>query len=144
MPVVPPREVVQRLLALIPNGPTPAMADVFAEDAVFEAPFLPPGAPTPEQGREAFRAHLREGMVLQRFESIENVQLHETSDPEVVIVEYRVHGVALGTGKRFANDIVMFLRIRDGVIVLSRVYANPLDAAVAFGMIDDLLAGLAS
>jgi uncharacterized protein len=36
----------------------------------------------------------------------------------------------------------MIARVRGGLIVWSRTYANPLDGAIAFDMVDDLLAGL--
>ncbi|WP_431925981.1 nuclear transport factor 2 family protein [Nonomuraea jabiensis] len=53
-----PREVVGHLLKLTATGPTETMADLFAEDAVFEMPFLPPGVNAHEVGRETSRAHL--------------------------------------------------------------------------------------
>ncbi|GAA5707705.1 hypothetical protein SM007_34180 [Streptomyces avermitilis] len=138
-----PREVVEHLLHLTAQGPTEAMADVFSEDAVFEMPFLPPGAPQQEPGREAFRAHLQEDGGLQQFHAVDNVRIHETADPEVVVTEYRLHGRVLATGKRFAFAIVMIARVREGLITWSRIYSNPLDGVIAFGMAGDLLAALA-
>ncbi|MEW9528677.1 nuclear transport factor 2 family protein [Microbispora sp. NPDC049125] len=137
-----PRAIVERLLRLTAEGPSEGMADVFAEDAVFEMPFLPPGAPQPEPGREAFRAHLKAAVGVQEFDSVDDVHIHETADPEVVVAEYRLHGRVVATGKRFASRIVMVARIRAGVIVWSRSYSNPLDAVIAFDAVHDLLAGL--
>ncbi|GHD78629.1 hypothetical protein GCM10010317_098230 [Streptomyces mirabilis] len=142
MPAAASREVLDRLLRLTATGPTEEMADVFSEDAVFEMPFLPPGAPQQEAGREAFRAHLQAGAGLLEFDSVNKVRIHETSDPEVVVAEYRLHGRVLATGKQFAFDIVMIARIRGGLIIWSRTYSNPLDGAIAFDTVDDLLAGL--
>jgi ketosteroid isomerase-like protein len=136
------REVVEHLLKLTAQGPCEEMADLFAEDAVFEMPYLPPGMPAQEPGREAFRAHLRQGALMQRFDSLERVRVHETADPEVVIVEYLVHGTVTATGKRFASDLVMVARVRDGLIVHSRTYANPLDSAVAFDATEQLFSAL--
>ncbi|MGW7049519.1 nuclear transport factor 2 family protein [Streptomyces avermitilis] len=138
-----PREVVEHLLRLTAQGPTEAMADVFSEDAVFEMPFLPPGAPQHEPGREAFRAHLQEDGGRQQFHAVDDVRIHETADPEVVVTEYRLHGRVLATGKRFAFAIVMIARVREGLITWSRIYSNPLDGVIAFGMAGDLLAALA-
>ncbi|MET4644571.1 ketosteroid isomerase-like protein [Streptomyces atratus] len=142
MPAATSCEVLDRLLRLTATGPTEEMADVFSEDAVFEMPFLPPGAPQQEPGREAFRAHLQAGAALQEFDSVDNVRIHEMSDPEVVVAEYRLHGRVLATGKRFVFDIVMIARIRGGLIIWSRTYSNPLDGAIAFDMATDLLARL--
>jgi ketosteroid isomerase-like protein len=142
MPAATPRELLDRLLCLTAKGPTEEMADLFSENAVFEMPFLPPGAPRQEAGCEAFRAHLRGAIGLQEFDSVDSVHIHETTDPEVVITEYRLHGRVVATGKRFASDIVMIARVRGGLITWSRTYSNPLDGAIAFGMVQDLLAGL--
>ncbi|MGW3343123.1 nuclear transport factor 2 family protein [Nonomuraea rubra] len=56
---------------------------------------------------------------------LENVVLHETTDPEVVIAEYDLHGHVLSSGQPFASTYVMVMRIRDGLIVHSRDYADP-------------------
>ncbi|NUW46221.1 nuclear transport factor 2 family protein [Nonomuraea rhodomycinica] len=144
MPVATTREVVTRLLRLTATGPCEEMADLFAEDAVFEFPFQLPGTPREEQDRETFRAHLRQGARLQRFESVDEVEIRETADPEVVVVEYRLRGLVISTGKRFASRIVMLARIRDGLITWSRTYSDPLDGVIAFDMVDDLLAGLSA
>jgi ketosteroid isomerase-like protein len=135
-------EVVDRLIALIADGPSEQMADLFAEDAVFEVPYAPPGLPTREVGRENFRTHLRDGAALQNFTGIGSLRIFETSDPEVVIVEYLLHGSVLATGKTFSHPLVPFVRVRAGLIVHSRNYANPLDAAVAFDMADTMLSSL--
>jgi ketosteroid isomerase-like protein len=118
------------------------MADLFTTDAVFEMPYLPPGAPVQEPGRDAFRAHLQEGARLQKFTAVDRVQMHETTDPELVVADYRLHGRVLATGKQFALDMVMFARIRDGLITWSRIYSNPLDGAIAFDAAEGLLAAI--
>lgn len=142
MPVVTPREVVSRLLRLTASGPCEEMADMFTEDAVFEFPFQMPGMPQDEQDRETFRAHLKAGALVQRFESMDNVEIHQTADPDVVIAEYRLRGRVVATGKRFASQIIMVARVRDGLISWSRNYSNPLDSVIAFDMVDDLVSGL--
>ena len=106
--------------------PCEEMADLFAEDAVFEFPFQLPGASQEEQGRETFRAHLKTGAQILRFESVDNVAIHQTADPEVVIAEYRLQGLVAATGKRFTSQIVMVARVRDGLISWLRNYSNPL------------------
>ncbi|AOR36498.1 hypothetical protein BFF78_40420 [Streptomyces fodineus] len=73
---------------------------------------------------------------------MDHVHVHETADPELVVAEYRLHGRVLATGKRFAFDMVMFARVRDGLITWSRVYSNPLDGAIAFGATEGLFAAV--
>jgi uncharacterized protein len=73
---------------------------------------------------------------------VDHVDIHETTDPEIIVAEYRLHGRVVATGKRFASDIVMIAQVRDGLITWSRTYSNPLDAAIAFDAVQDLLAAL--
>ncbi|WP_330455601.1 nuclear transport factor 2 family protein [Streptomyces sp. NBC_00820] len=73
---------------------------------------------------------------------MDRVQVHETTDPELVVADYRLHGRVLATGKQFAFDMVMFARIRDGLITWSRIYSNPLDGAIAFDAAEGLLAAI--
>ncbi|MER6943799.1 nuclear transport factor 2 family protein [Nonomuraea sp. NPDC000554] len=141
MSVATPRQVVTQLLHLTATGPREEMADLFAEDAVFEFPFLPPGMPQEEQNRATFRTHLKVGALIQRFESVDNVEIRETTDPDVVVLEYRLHSRVTATGKQFTHQIIMVARVRDGLITWSRNYSNPLDSVIAFDMVDDLLAG---
>ncbi|MFG2123407.1 nuclear transport factor 2 family protein [Streptomyces sp. NPDC048710] len=137
-----PRDVLQHLLRLTADGPNEAMADLFSTDAVFEMPYLPPGAPAQAPGRDAFRAHLREGARLQRFTAVDHVHVHQTTDPELLVADYRLHGHVLATGKHFTFDMVMFARIRDGLIIWSRIYSNPLDGLIAFDAAEGLLAAI--
>jgi ketosteroid isomerase-like protein len=132
MSVTAPHEVLQHFLRLMADGPDEAAADLFTADAVFEMPYLPPGMPAQEPGREAFRAHLTEGARVQRFHDVTDVQVHRVvDDPELVVADYRLHGEMLATGKPFALDIVTYARVRDGLIAWSRVYANPLAVPAA-------------
>ena len=61
-----------------------------------------------------------------RFEEYRNTVIHETTDPEVVIVEYDAHGTVIPTGAPLHQTIIAVLRIRDGLVVSYRDYLNPL------------------
>lgn len=52
--------------------------------------------------------------------------IHETKDPEVVIVEYDVHGTVVPTGAPLHQTIIAVIRVRDGLVVSYRDYLNPL------------------
>ncbi|GAA2854046.1 hypothetical protein GCM10020220_049060 [Nonomuraea rubra] len=81
------------------------------------------------EGREGHRARFERAGAVLRQDRLENVVLHETTDPEVVIAEYDLHGHVLSSGQPFASTYVMVMRIRDGLIVHSRDYADPRRAA---------------
>lgn len=42
--------------------------------------------------------------------------VHETPDPEVVIVEYEAHGTVVATGAPFEQTVIAKFRVRDGRI----------------------------
>jgi hypothetical protein len=51
-------------------------------------------------------------------------------------------GSGVGLGRSGPSHLVLVARIHDGLIVRARTYTNPLDNAIAFDMVDDLLTGL--
>jgi uncharacterized protein len=126
MPSATPANVLARRRQLILNGDVDGFADLFAPDAVIEAPFAPPGAPPRLEGRDAIREYSRRVMASPlRLEDFEVTELYQTQDPEVVIVEMRAKGTVTTTGRSFAATSVQVLRIREGHIVLFRDFADP-------------------
>lgn len=123
-----PRDVLKRIqhAALTSDG---SLADLYAADAVHEWPFPFPGAPARLAGRDQIKAwseRIRAGGSRFRFERFDNVIVHETADPEVIIAEYDIHGQVTATGQSFTFSYVLVLRVRDGQIVHLRDYLNPL------------------
>ncbi|WP_163510506.1 nuclear transport factor 2 family protein [Fodinicola acaciae] len=130
-----------------PNPPTPAevaaqlrrvfeisngfeiFLGLFAEDGVFELPFDPPDRPTRFVGRQAIRdgltARVRSSRARLDTRGAEIV-VHETTDPEVVVVEFEAYGSVKETGEdyRFSSSIGI-IRVRDGRIVHYRDFQNP-------------------
>ncbi len=132
-----PREVAdlvqQRLAAADMSG----FADLFATGAVFEYPFGFPGAPSVLHGREALREHLvasrRDIGALIEIGGV-TPTVHETTDPEVLVIELEIHGTTLATGQPFRfHSGVEVMRVRDGEIVEYRDYTNVLGAATITG-----------
>jgi ketosteroid isomerase-like protein len=112
-----PREVVERLLVGIASGPSADLADLYAPDAVVELPFASPDGLV-LRGRDALRAHFDRAAQGPRRLVPDDVILHETTEPEVVVAEYfyRIEhsdGIA-----RLAN--VQIVRVHEGLIVASR------------------------
>jgi len=122
-----PADVLARRCHLTLNGDADSLADLFAPDAVIEAPFAgPPGMPARLEGREAIRENARQVMASPlRLEDYEVVELYQTQDPEVVIAEMRAKGTVTTTGRPFTATSIQVLRIREGHIVLFRDFADP-------------------
>ncbi|HEX4722023.1 MAG TPA: nuclear transport factor 2 family protein [Pseudonocardiaceae bacterium] len=138
------REMVALIQQRLGAADFAGFADLFADEAVFEYPFVVPGWPSVLHGRAAIREHIvdsrrdvRSRIELTGFEST----VHETSDPEIVVVEHEALGISVATGEpfRFASGVGV-LTVRDGQIVRYRDYANPIGTAIASGRLPELAA----
>jgi ketosteroid isomerase-like protein len=122
-----PADVLARRRHLTLNGDADGLADLFGPDAVIETPFAgPAGTPARLEGREVIREYSRHVMASPlRLEDFEVMELYQTDDPEVVIVEMRTKGTVTTTGRSFVATSIQVLRIREGQIVLFRDFADP-------------------
>ena len=125
-----PEAVVEKLLAGIAQGPSAELAELYAEDAVVELPYAKPGG-LRLQGRDEVRAHFARASQAPMRLVPENVTLHRTSDPEVVIAEYDYRGEAKATGRRFVVSNVQIVRVQNGLIVRSRDFHDHAAMAAA-------------
>ena len=116
-----PREVVERIHRLVLDGDVEGQADLFAPDGVLEWPFAPAGVPARLEGREAIRQVLEP---IGRRTGMRSV-VHETLDPEVVVVEVELEGEVVATGDTYRLPYIQVFRVRDGAIVSFRDYFGP-------------------
>jgi uncharacterized protein len=123
-----PREVLERAFGRMLAIDMTGFADMWAEDGVLDCPFNPPGVPRRFEGREQIRQFLIMGQQNSRLrlEAIENVVVHETTDPEVIIAELDGLGTVKTNGKPYRTKYCEVLRVRDGQIVLYRHYQEQL------------------
>jgi ketosteroid isomerase-like protein len=121
------REVVEQVLRAGREMDTDMFVNLIAPDGYIEWPYHPAGVPDRVVGREQIREFLTcQAKSLVRFDEYRNTVIHETTDPEVVIVEYDAHGTVIPTGAPLHQTIIAVLRIRDGLVVSYRDYLNPL------------------
>jgi uncharacterized protein len=120
--------------------------DIWAADLVVETPFAAPGRPRRIEGREAFFAVARAGRAALpvRFEECREIVVHQTADPEVIVVEYELVGVHTRTGRRAAASFVGVLRARDGRVAHWREYQDTVAIARELGQLPALLASAAA
>lgn len=134
-----PREALHRYRRAMIDKSADDLADLYAADAVHEFPFGLPNAPRRLVGREAVRDTYRSlwGALTARVQAIEEVAVHETADPQVLIAEQVV--VVSSEGDPGTGDGAMavpgllVLRVRDGEIVHVRDYIDTGAAARARG-----------
>ena len=135
------RQTIERFLAAAVSLTPGDMADCYAERFVIEMPFATGLAPERmETTREELRARVTAGLAARRYTRATDVRIHETADPEVVVVEYRLEGRKVADDSPFSLAFVMVVTVRDGLIVHSRDYSNPIDGARLLGRIAQLVA----
>ncbi len=111
--------------------------DCFASDGVIEWPFRLNGVAARVEGREAIRAALgpvweRAAKLNRRITGHEHVVFHQTTDPEVAIVEFDIVGeTARGP---FRQSTVYLLRARDGRVLLLREFVDTAALSELFGV----------
>jgi ketosteroid isomerase-like protein len=141
--VTTPGETVERFLTAVVS-PTPGdLADCYADRVVIEMPFGAGLAPArTETTREELRARFAAGAASRRYTGLRDIRVHETADPDVVILEYTLDGTRLSGGESFSMTFVMVLTFRDGLIAHSRDYTDPIAGARALGRLPELAATL--
>jgi len=148
-----PEQVVRALAASVSRLRGPALspdereavldelAGLYAEHTDVRHPFAPLGD-EPLHTRAELRAHFAQrasAAGVERYEAVDFV-VHHTADPEVVVQEFRYAGRI--DGRDFAVPLIFVTRVRDGLIVESRDYADHLGFARAFGQLPQLVSAL--
>ena len=105
-----------------------AVAELFTEDGVYEAPLIPAGHRLPRRlvGRAGIRAGVGAFHREPAFQGTVNTEqsryvLHETADPDVFIVEIDTM-FDRADGQGLAVSLVYIVRVRDGRIAMLRDY----------------------
>ena len=144
MPALTPRQTAEQFLRATLSPDPGDMAEFYAAEIVIEMPFAPAGLYPAriETTREELRARFRAGAAARRYRDLRDVVIHETADPGVVIVEYGLDGELTESAEPFSLRFVMVMTIRDGQIVHTRDYSDPIAGARVLGRVPQLLAAL--
>ena len=124
-----------------------SFVDMMSEDFVMEFPFARPGMQTRIEGRPAVLTYLMSVVQGISVDSVDHVVVHETTDPDVVIVEFDGHGRATRTGEPYEQRYISVIRTRDGRIVHYKDYWNPiqgLKAQMGSAAVDAFILGAAA
>lgn len=132
------RETVELLLRTVTEGTRDDLADLYAEDVLVTNPFVPEGVAGESRGNAALRARMKTFAQYLKYTEVKNVTIHETTDPQVAIVEFTVAGILVPTGKTFELPSINVIRVVDGLIVESRDHTDGVRAAKLF---EDIQAG---
>src|SRR5689334_21900674 len=97
-----PREVFQRMQHEWFGPPVPLTGDLLTDDVVVETPFAPPGHPHRIEGKQRFLDLInpQRAVFPVRFDGCRKVALHETTDPDTIVVEYELTGTSTVTNQQ--------------------------------------------
>ncbi|MEV4051461.1 nuclear transport factor 2 family protein [Amycolatopsis sp. NPDC049688] len=121
------RPVFDRFLAASVENRWDDLADLYAEDVTIEMPFTLPGVPRVTKGREELRRRFHAAGRSRRITKADNVVVHATTDPAVVVAEFDLHQEVRGTA--FFATYVMIMTVENGLITHSRDYTDTAAAA---------------
>ncbi|MFL6119205.1 nuclear transport factor 2 family protein [Actinophytocola sp.] len=129
-----PRAVLERWRQAAVDQSADDMRLVYAPDAVHEFPFTLPGLPSRLAGREEIVSWIAEGWQAGplKYERYRTIAVHDTTDPDTLVVEQEAIGTSATTGAFTLPNLVV-LTVRDGRIVRLRDYVNIPAAAAAMG-----------
>jgi uncharacterized protein len=122
-------EVFTKLAEGVATNNGDALIDLCADDVVFEFPFAPPGRHARVEGKAAVGEYLKAVSGHVRLEGVTDLEIHETVNPELAIIEMTMTGTVTATGAPFEQSYVSFLTVRDGLVANYRDYWNPLRSA---------------
>jgi len=103
--------------------------DAVAEDAVFEFLYRFPGFAQKIEGRKKYMDWF--GGYSMKLKSADNLIVHKSTEPGVIILEYAVHGTVPGSNKPYDNRFCSIITIKDRKIVHWRDYMDSLAVMLA-------------
>lgn len=137
-----PREVFLALVNGVAEGRWEELPSLYAEQTHVVHPF-DPLRPAALRTRDELREHFTPTDATPRLRRRPaNITIHETTDPEVIVAEFEYQGTSVDTGEPFVLPAIFVLRVRDGEIVESRDYFDPLSAARIRGQLNAVVAAV--
>lgn len=124
--------------------PASNFIEMMSEDFVMEFPYARPGMQSRIEGREAVLAYLMTVAGSVSVDTVDNVTVHETADPEVVIVEFEAHGRAVKVDEAYDQRYISVIRTRGGRMIHYKDYWNPiqgLKAQIGSAAVDAFILG---
>ena len=124
------KEIISKLYEAQGKQDVQGMADVMAENIVFEMPFALPGLPDRVEGKATVVEFLEQFLGKQRgiFTGWDphNIRIYPGRDPDLFFTELDLLAVVAQSGYQYRQKYAILFRVSDGRISLWREYLNPL------------------
>lgn len=128
-------QTVQRFLKALEDHDMDTFNSLWADDAIQDMPYSPPGHPTRILGKAnivALYAQWPENSANANF--TEQLKLYPMQDPETLFVEYQGRVDIVPTGRRYQQSYGGLFHVVNGKIQLFREYFDPAPFAWAFDL----------
>ena len=121
-----PRDLFQRMQRQWFCRPGDLTGEFLADDVVIEEPFAPPGRRARFEGKQEFLdfANAQRATFPVRIDACRTVAVHDTTDPETIVVEYELTGTSTRTDRQATAAFIGILTARDGKVTRWREYQN--------------------
>ncbi|WP_405584060.1 nuclear transport factor 2 family protein [Streptomyces sp. NBC_01092] len=123
---VTPAELYRHGLQLLLQKDIPGWVDLWDDSGVLEFPFAPKGWPPRLEGKAAVADYMRHYPDHVDLHDFPDVKIHQTTDPETIVVEMRGVGRLVETDSPFDMTYIAVVTVKDGLITSYRDYWNPL------------------
>jgi ketosteroid isomerase-like protein len=113
------KEIVSRFLEAEAKQDVQGMADVLAENIIFEMPFALPGLPDRVEGKGTVVEFLERFLGKERGMftewSIYNIRIYPGGDPALCFAELDGQGVVAKSGYQYRQKYMSLFRVSDGL-----------------------------
>jgi uncharacterized protein len=130
--------VIDTLLESLRRRDMREFANQWAPDGVMEFPFAPPGYPQ-LQSREDVWNYVKDYTDKIRLDVVTELRRHHTLDPDTVILEFSVDGIAVQTGSEYHMSYISVITLGANGIQHYRDYWNSLAVAMSLGGVEALM-----
>jgi ketosteroid isomerase-like protein len=124
------KETVSKFLEAEAKQDVRGMADVLAENIVFEMPFALPGLPDRVEGKATVVEFLEQFLGKERgfFTGwdLHDIRIYPGGDPDLFFAELNGQGVVAQSGYQYRQKYIILFRVSDGRISHWREYLNPI------------------
>ncbi|GAA4387525.1 nuclear transport factor 2 family protein [Tsukamurella soli] len=107
--------------------------DLLAEDVVFEFVISVPGYPRRVEGRQNVIDLYHGYDDFMRVRAADGLRVYRAAEQGVVVLEYRVHGESVHTGRPYDNCFVSIVTVDGGKVSHWRDYLDPVAVFDATG-----------
>ena len=110
--------------------------DLLTDDVVIEYVVSVPGYPSRVEGRQAVIELYADYDDYMTVTGADGLRVYRDPEQSVVVLEYSVHGQAVGTGRQYHNHFVSILTVTDRKVSHWRDYLDPIAIFDAAGWPD--------